>query len=215
MDDLLAARRPYGDLLLWPEKVEPMLIAPDPSIAHTARAVRALAQVQAVRPAAQVREALDQAAAWLVGRDLGNVSEIIDRPMEAGTETLYTRHFTAAWVVKALVSVGLPASHPAVSEAVTWIWGGYSDTASLWSWNNGDLPIWMTYDALDALRLASLASTVRRADLGISERDRPGLTNGQENVMAASGQRNSCRVRILASPDRKARSPLPPIRPTG
>ena len=59
------------------------------------------------------------------------------------------------------MSVGLPASHPAVSEAVAWIWGGYSDTASLWSWNNGDLPIWMTYDALDALRLASLASTVR------------------------------------------------------
>ena len=112
-EDLLAARRPYGDVLLWPEKVEPMLISPDPSIAHTARAVRALAQVQAVRPTTQIQDALDQAAAWLVGRDLGNVSEIIDRPLEAGIETLYTRHFTAAWVVKALVSVGLPASHPA------------------------------------------------------------------------------------------------------
>ncbi len=161
VEDLLAARRPYGDVLLWPEKVEPLLISPDPSIAHTARAVRALAQVQVVRRTTQVQEALDQAAAWLVGRDLGNVSEIIERPLEAGIETLYTRHFTAAWVVKALVSVGLPASHPAVSKAVAWIWGGYSDTASLWSWNNGDLPIWMTYDALDALRLASLASTVR------------------------------------------------------
>ena len=59
------------------------------------------------------------------------------------------------------MSVGLPASHPAVSDAVAWIWNSYSDTAALWSWNNGDLPIWMTYDALDALRLASLASTVR------------------------------------------------------
>jgi transcriptional regulator with XRE-family HTH domain len=160
VDDLLAARRPYGDALLWPEKVEPMLISPDPSIAHTARAVRVLAQVQAVGSTAQVQDALDQAAAWLVGRDLGNVSEIIERPLETGIETLYTRHFTAAWVVKALVSVGLPASHPAVSDAVAWVWGGYSDTAALWSWNNGDLPIWMTYDALDALRLASLASTV-------------------------------------------------------
>jgi hypothetical protein len=161
VDDLLAARRPYGDLLLWPEKVEPLLISPDPSIAHTARAVRALAQTQAARPTAQVEEALDQAAAWLVGQDLGNVSEIIDRPVEAGIETLYTRHFTAAWVVKALVSVGLPASHPAVSDAVAWIWNSYSDTATLWSWNNGDLPIWMTYDALDALRLASLANSIR------------------------------------------------------
>jgi hypothetical protein len=161
VDDLLAARRPYDDALLWPEKVEPLLISPDPSIAHTARAVRALAQVQAVRPTVQVQGALDQASAWLVGRDLGNVSEIIERPLETGIETLYTRHFTAAWVVKALVSVGLPASHPAVSDAVAWVWGGYSDTAALWSWNNGDLPIWMTYDALDALRLAALASTVR------------------------------------------------------
>jgi transcriptional regulator with XRE-family HTH domain len=161
VDDLLAARRPYGDALLWPEKVEPMLISPDPSIAHTARAVRVLAQVQARGSTAQVQDALDQAAAWLVGRDLGNVSEVIDRPLGTGMETLYTRHFTAAWVVKALVSVGLPASHPAVSDAVAWVWGGYSDTAALWSWNNGDLPIWMTYDALDALRLASLASTVR------------------------------------------------------
>ena len=109
VDDLLAARRPYGDLLLWPEKAEPLLISPDPSIAHTARAVRALALVQAARPSAQVQEALDQAAAWLAGRDLGNVSEIIDRPTETGMETLYTRHFTAAWVVKA-PSVGLPAT---------------------------------------------------------------------------------------------------------
>ena len=161
VEDLLAARRPYGDLLLWPEKVEPLLISPAPSIAHTARAVRALAQVQAGHPTPQVGEALDQAAAWLVGRDLGNVSEIIERPLETGIETLYTRHFTAAWVVKALVSVGLPASHPAVSDAVAWVWDSYSDAGALWSWNNGDLPIWMTYDALDALRLASLASTVR------------------------------------------------------
>ena len=70
-EDLLAARRPYGDVLLWPEKVEPMLISPDPSIAHTARAVRALAQVQAVRPTTQIQDALDQAAAWLVGRTSG------------------------------------------------------------------------------------------------------------------------------------------------
>jgi hypothetical protein len=162
VDDLLAARRPYGDRLLWPEKVEPMLISPAPSIAHTARAVRALAQVQADHPTGPVQDALDQAAAWLVGqRDLGNVSEIIDRPFEGGMETLYTRHFTSALVVKALVSMGLPSSHPAVSEAVAWVWRSYSDTAALWSWNNGDLPIWMTYDALDALRLASLASAIR------------------------------------------------------
>jgi hypothetical protein len=45
VDSLLAARRPYGNLLLWPEKAEPLLINPDPSVAHTARAVRVLANV--------------------------------------------------------------------------------------------------------------------------------------------------------------------------
>jgi len=123
--------------------------------------VRALAQIQ--RPAPEVRAALEQAAAWLAGqRDLGNVSEIIDRPLEdGGIEQLYTRHFTAAWVVKALVSVGLPTSHPAVSTAIGWIWNSYNEPAALWNWNNGDLPIWMTYDAIDALRLAALAVPIR------------------------------------------------------
>ncbi len=158
--DLLDARRPYVDLLLWPEKVEPLLVSPAPSIAHTARAVRALAQVE--RPAPEVTAALEQAAAWLAGqRDLGNASEIIDRPLEDGRiEQHYIRHFTAAWVVKALISAGLPASHPAVSNAIGWIWGSYNEPAALWNWTNGDLPIWMTHDAIDALRLAALAATI-------------------------------------------------------
>jgi len=162
VNDLLAARRPYGDLLLWPEKAEPLLVAPAPSIAHTARAVRALAQIQALRPLPQVQDALEQAAAWLAAQhDLANTSEIIDRMVGGSLEQIYNRHFTAAWVTKALISVGLPTSHPSVSAAVAWIWGSYSDTAALWSWDNGDLPIWLTFDAVDALRLASLAGTIR------------------------------------------------------
>ena len=46
IEDLLAARRPYGSLLLWPEKAEPGLADPVASVAHTARAVRALAQAR-------------------------------------------------------------------------------------------------------------------------------------------------------------------------
>ena len=34
VDSLLAARRPYGDVLLWPEKAEPLLITPAPSAAQ-------------------------------------------------------------------------------------------------------------------------------------------------------------------------------------
>jgi len=163
IDNLLAARRPYGDLLLWPEKAEPLLIAPNPSVAHTARAVRVLAGVQAIRPSGQVQEALEQAAGWLAEpRDLHNAYEVTERPVKGGLELVHIRHFTAAWVVKALVSAGVPATHPAVSSDLAQIWHNYGgDTAALWAWDNGDLPIWMTFDAVEALRLANLAVPVR------------------------------------------------------
>ena len=159
IDNLLAARRPYGDLLLWPEKAEPLLIAPNPSVAHTARAVRVLAGVQAIRPSGQVQEALEQAAGWLAEpRDLHNAYEVTERPVKGGLELVHIRHFTAAWVVKALVSAGVPATHPAVGSDLAQIWHNYGgDTAALWAWDNGDLPIWMTFDAIEALRLANLA----------------------------------------------------------
>jgi hypothetical protein len=163
IESLLAARRPYGDHLLWPEKAEPLLIDPDPSVAHTARAVRVLANVQAIRPSSQVQESLDQAVAWLMEqRDLHNAYEVIERPVDGRFEPVHLRHFTAAWVVKALVSADVPATHPSVSNAVAQIWNSYvGDAVALWAWDNGDLPIWMTYDAVEALRLANLAVPAR------------------------------------------------------
>jgi hypothetical protein len=163
VDSLLAARRPYGDVLLWPEKAEPLLITPSPSVAHTARAVRVLANVQAIRPSDPVREALEQAVAWLLEqRDLHNAYEVVERPVAGGLEPVHIRHFTAAWVVKALVSADVPATHPAVSSALAQIWSSYGgETVALWAWDNGDLPIWMTFDAIEALRLASLAVPAR------------------------------------------------------
>jgi hypothetical protein len=162
IDSLLTARRPYDDLLLWPEKAEPLLIDPAPSVAHTARAVRALARVQALRPSSPAQEALDQAVGWLAEqRDLHNAYEVIERPVDGELEPVHVRHFTAAWVVKALVSAGVSATHPSVSSAVVQTWNSYGgDAAALWAWDNGDLPIWMTFDAIEALRLANLASPV-------------------------------------------------------
>jgi hypothetical protein len=170
---LLAARRPYDGIWLWPEKAEEGRVAPDASIVHTARAVRALALAQAARRpvlsdetlAAEVEEAVAQAAAWLAAQqDLSNASEIIDRQDPESPdriEQVYVRHFTAAWVVKALVSAGLSASHPSVSIAVARVWGDYNADIALWTWSNGDFPVWMTYDGVDALRLAALATTIR------------------------------------------------------
>jgi uncharacterized membrane protein len=176
---LLAARRPYDGIRLWPEKAEEGRVTPDVSIVHTARAVRALALAQAARPpvlsddtlTVEVEEAVAQAAAWLAAQqDLANASEIIDRQDPESPdriEQVYVRHFTAAWVVKALVSAGLSASHPSVSTAVARVWSEYNADIALWSWSNGDLPVWMTYDAVDALRLAALASTIRPVGLVI------------------------------------------------
>jgi hypothetical protein len=165
IDSLLAARRPYGKRLLWPEKAEPFLSAPAPSVAHTARAVRVLASVQAIRPAGHVQETLEQAVTWLLKQhDLHNAYEVIERELADRPEVVHVRHFTAAWVVKALVSAGVPSSHPAVTNAVAQIWDSYdSATAALWAWDNGDQPIWMTFDAIEALRLANLAVPARPA----------------------------------------------------
>jgi len=161
VDSLLAVRQLHDDRLLWPEKVESSLINPAPSVAHTARAVRVLSDVQAIQPVGVLQETLKQAVAWLLEQsDLHNSYEIIERPSDERGVTTY--HFTAAWVVKALVSAGVPATHPSVRNAISRVWGSYGgDTVGLWFWDNGDLPIWMTFDAIEALRLASLAVPAR------------------------------------------------------
>jgi hypothetical protein len=158
---LLATRAEHGQYLVWPEKViEGAPQAAAASVTHTARAVRALAQLQQVRPSTEVQAAIDGARDWLITQSASeNVSEMLERRLGGdNVERTYIRHFTAAWVVKALVSAGLPASHPAVSAAIAQVWRRYSEALSLWTYRNGDVPIWMTADAIDALRLAALAS---------------------------------------------------------
>jgi hypothetical protein len=164
--DLLAARRAFDGLLLWAQMAEVDLVAPVPSTAHTARAVRALVLAEAALAPedelrAQVHEAIEQAGAWLArSQYLETTSESIDRQVGGRPEPVYVRHFTAAWAVKALVSLGLPASHPAVSAAVRRVWQEYHTDTALWRWQNGELPVWMTYDAVEALYLAAFAIPV-------------------------------------------------------
>jgi hypothetical protein len=160
---LLTARRPYGNRLLWPEKAEALLIDPAPSVAHTARAVRVLAQLNRADPDERLIDAIEQGVSWLLERNsFRNASDVVDRLIGDRIESVYNRHFTAAWAVKALVSAGVPATHPTVSGALGRLWYRYAgDAAALWKWDNGDLPIWMTFDAVEALRLASLAVPAR------------------------------------------------------
>jgi hypothetical protein len=163
VESLLAARRPYGARLLWPEKSEALLIDPAPSLAHTARAVRVLARLSQASPDEQLRDAVDQGVSWLLEqRHFLNSSDAVDRVIGGRVVFDYTRHFTAAWAVKALISAGVHATHPTVSTAISQVWDSYAgDTAALWKWRNGDLPVWMTFDAIEALRFASQAVPAR------------------------------------------------------
>ncbi|KDN22839.1 helix-turn-helix domain-containing protein [Amycolatopsis rifamycinica] len=159
-DDLLAARLDFGGVPLWGEKKEPRLVAPEPSTAHTARAVVALrALLRAGDDRADVREAVEVGTKWLVDRthpDDG-IMEDLALPQPGGREPVRVniKHFTSAWVVQALAEAPqVPAAR--LSRALSSLWERYEAGVGLWAWGSGDLPIWMTLDAVTALRSAAL-----------------------------------------------------------
>jgi transcriptional regulator with XRE-family HTH domain len=151
---------------LWSQKAEPALVSPEPSVAHTARAVCVLARAQtmglvAETLAGEVQDAVAVALDWLLSRsgsDLDNTSENVERTVDGRTEVLYLRHFTPSWVLRAVLLAGERPTHPTALDALDHMWRYYSDGHSLWRWETGDLPVWMTFDAVAALRLAALAS---------------------------------------------------------
>jgi hypothetical protein len=151
---------------LWSQKAEPELVSPDPSVAHTARAVCVLARAQTMGMvgetlAGEVQDAVAIALDWLLSRsgsDLDNTSENVERTVDGRTEVLYLRHFTPSWVLRAVLLAGERPTHPTALDALDHMWRYYSDGHSLWRWETGDLPVWMTFDAVAALRLAALAS---------------------------------------------------------
>ena len=170
LSDLLALRQPSGrgGRLLWSQKNEPGLASPDPSTYHTARACTVLktAVLRKGVPAelaGQVDEALATGIAWLLGRrSLEHTSEEVDRvASRRKPETVNFRHFSASWILRALVLCDVPASHPALSAALGRVWDEFDEEHSLWRWPNGDLPIWMSLDGCAALHLAALGSAHR------------------------------------------------------
>lgn len=163
IDDLLAARIDFDGTPLWPEKKEAGLVLPQPSAAHTARAAVALREALRYHGERDdIQEAVGQATQWLtdrVNRDDGVVEELIrPRPDGNGTQRVMIRHFTSAWVVQALAATPqVPLSR--LHRALRTLWERYDADQGLWAWANGDLPIWMTLDAVTALNVASRAVT--------------------------------------------------------
>lgn len=157
---LLATRMEFDGVALWPEYRHEGLVQPEASAAHTARAVVALHDVLRCRgPRDEIDDAIGQATRWLVERthpDDGVVEELIrPRPDGDSSTRVFIRHFTPAWVVQSLTAapeVPLPRLHRALRA----LWDRYEPGLGLWAWGNGDVPIWMTLDALTALHSAAL-----------------------------------------------------------
>ena len=108
-------------------------------VVPAARAVRVLARLQQscsderLQEDERLRDAVDQGKAWLLEqREFPISSDAVDRLVGDQVQFDYTRHFTAAWVIKALVSAGIPATHSTVSNAVGQVWDSYAgDTAAV------------------------------------------------------------------------------------
>ncbi|MFD7813555.1 hypothetical protein ACFV6E_11495 [Streptomyces sp. NPDC059785] len=149
-----------------------------PSPLHTAQAVVALDRAARVLgESANARAAREDGVRWLLAcpdaphdacLDLENVREEVRRPRTDDPtrhEVLNVRHFTAAWVVRALLTPSAREIARAdgledgwrerLDGAAAAVWAGQTD--GIWTWVRDDTselrrPMWMTYQGLSALR---------------------------------------------------------------
>lgn len=168
-------------LRCWGYRLQPPYGRPSPL--HTAQAVVALDRAARVlgedtdARAARARTAREDGVRWLLScpdaphdtcPDLENLHEEVRRPRTddpSRHEVLNVRHFTASWLVRALLSPGALEIARAdgledewrvrLDGAVAAVWAGQTD--GIWSWGRGDStelrrPMWMTYQGLSALR---------------------------------------------------------------
>jgi hypothetical protein len=156
--------RTRENLLCWGERLTMTYDwnRPAPSVAHTARAIIALNRAE--RSAGndnRARAAVEEATRWLVlnGR-LDNQTEQILRTLpDYRNEAIIVRHFTAAWMVRALLSARLEREDDVrglLADAVRRVWELQAD--GIWEWDNRDRPLWMTYQGLRALHSYALRS---------------------------------------------------------
>ncbi|NEC88788.1 hypothetical protein [Streptomyces sp. SID12501] len=164
----------HGGLLCWGAWLggpTGLWSAPSPSTVHTAQAVLALSRAaQVLQEDNHCRQSREQGVRWLLtAGGLDNRVEHVRRslsPPQQGRDHAVVRHFTAAWVAKALLST--PADYLAggadseqrrvdrLEAAVAAVWRSQSD--GVWGWEDDRYlrPIWMTYQGLSVLRSPEL-----------------------------------------------------------
>jgi hypothetical protein len=147
----------YGNLLCWATRLSPQVgRAHIPSVPHTAIAIVSLTRADRVLGATSAsRSAVQQAVQWLVARGgLENQTEQIRRPMtEYHWDSATVRHFTAAWVARALLEASVSdilGPEKLLDNAMRVVWQSYQEGP--WEWEDRDSPVWMTYQGICALR---------------------------------------------------------------
>ncbi|MEU9187797.1 hypothetical protein AB0D14_25300 [Streptomyces sp. NPDC048484] len=150
-----------------------------PSPLHTAQAVVALDRAARTlgHESGNARAAREDGVRWLLAcpdaphdacLDLSSLREEIRRPRTddpSRHEVLNVRHFTASWIVRALLTPGArdvvredgaeEEWHERLNGAASAVWAGQTD--GIWTWVRDDTselrrPMWMTYQGLSALR---------------------------------------------------------------
>ncbi|MEV3854775.1 hypothetical protein AB0J38_10660 [Streptomyces sp. NPDC050095] len=154
-----------------------------PSALHTAQAVVALDRTARVlgEESDAARAAREGGVRWLLAcpeaphdrcLDLENLREEVRRPRTDEPdreEVLNVRHFTASWLVRALLTPGAQEVVRVRGARAVWeeqltgaaaaVWRGQTD--GIWTWVRDDIgelrrPMWMTYQGLSALRAHAL-----------------------------------------------------------
>jgi transcriptional regulator with XRE-family HTH domain len=158
---LLEARREFGGVPLWPADATADARLLEASLTHTARAVVALRCVHERAATPELDDAIGRATEWIVSWPRGDdgVTEVLrdERNPDSRGLDVPINHFTAAWVVRALLGTD-SAPTGRMQVALDMLWDAYELAEGLWIWRlDGRLPVWMTHDALLALRSVALA----------------------------------------------------------
>ncbi len=156
LDDLVDLSLVDTGTRSWPVVVRTSGIAASgPSVVHTASAVCALAAWGRRLDDDRLAEVARSGRAWLEQNgDLDLDDERIrSERADGGEEELSIRHFTPAWVVRALIEAGGDAKARVVSRALRETLSYYTPAVALWRWprGGGSYPVWMTYHGLAAL----------------------------------------------------------------
>jgi len=146
----------HRNLLCWADQLaDGQRSSLVPSIPHTARAIVALSRAARVRdPDGQTESTIKEGISWLIEQGaLARQTEQIRRTLHTDRyESLTVRHFTAALAAKALLcpeAAGIEGRDAMLIEAVREVWS--EQNGGLWQWDNGEHPLWMTYQGLSVL----------------------------------------------------------------